>query len=147
VTIPSFSLRTSGQGQSGTLSAGQRHISNGGIRNMLGRNRTGRNPPDAVIDYGRCMRHKSPQHERRKAPGRRRNAYLVGLPLEESEALLNELWAHVDDPALAWTQVWHVGDLVTWDNRCTTHTRHEFDGGARRITHPTQVTDEARPVA
>ena len=28
--------------------------------------------------------------------GRRRNAYLVGLGLAESEALLNELWAFVD---------------------------------------------------
>src|SRR3974390_2293081 len=41
--------------------------------------------------------------------GRRRNAYLVGLPLEQSETLLDALWAHVDDPALAWTQVWRKG--------------------------------------
>ena len=43
--------------------------------------------------------------------GRRRNAYLVGLELAESEALLDALWAHVDDPALAWTHVWR---RATW---------------------------------
>ena len=79
--------------------------------------------------------------------GRRRNAYLVGQELEESEALLDALWAHVDDPALAWTQVWRKGDLVMWDNRCTMHKRDEFDGGARRIMHRTQIKGEARPVA
>ena len=78
--------------------------------------------------------------------GRRRNAYLVGLDLEESEALLDALWAHVDDPALAWTQVWRKGDLVMWDNRCTMHKRDEFDGGSRRIMHRTQIKGEARPV-
>jgi alpha-ketoglutarate-dependent taurine dioxygenase len=79
--------------------------------------------------------------------GRRRNAYLVGMSLEESEALLDALWAHVDDPALAWTHAWRVGDLVMWDNRCTMHKREPFDSGSRRIMHRTQIKGEARPVA
>jgi taurine dioxygenase len=53
--------------------------------------------------------------------GRRRNAYLVGLALAESEALLDELWAVVARPEFAWEHVWQVGDLVLWDNRCTMH--------------------------
>jgi taurine dioxygenase len=78
--------------------------------------------------------------------GRRRNAYLVGLALQDSEALLDVLWAHVDDPALAWTQVWRKGDLVMWDNRCTMHKRDVFDGMSRRVMHRTQIKGEARPV-
>jgi taurine dioxygenase len=77
--------------------------------------------------------------------GRRRNAYLVGLPLAESEALLDELWGFVDRPELAWEHVWRVGDLVLWDNRCTMHRRDAFDPGARRIMHRTQVKGELRP--
>ena len=53
--------------------------------------------------------------------GRRRNAYLVGLELSESEALLDELWEFVDESRFAWEHVWRVGDLVMWDNRCTMH--------------------------
>src|SRR5699024_7241151 len=34
--------------------------------------------------------------------GRRRGAYVVGLPLEESEALLDELWAHASQPQFTW---------------------------------------------
>src|SRR6266567_154165 len=49
--------------------------------------------------------------------GRRRNAYLVGLKLAESEALLDELWSFVDRPEFTWEQLWHVNDLVLWDNR------------------------------
>ena len=63
--------------------------------------------------------------------GRRRNAYLVGLALAESEALLDELWSYVDRPEFAWEHVWRVGDLVLWDNRCTMHRRDAFDPGSR----------------
>jgi alpha-ketoglutarate-dependent taurine dioxygenase len=77
--------------------------------------------------------------------GRRRNAYLVGLPLAESEALLDELWAIVDRPEFAWEHIWHVGDLVMWDNRCTMHRRDAFDPDSRRIMHRTQVKGEQRP--
>jgi taurine dioxygenase len=78
--------------------------------------------------------------------GRRRNAYLVGLALDESEALLNELWSFVDRPEFAWEHVWRVGDLVLWDNRCTMHRRDAFDPTTRRIMHRTQVKGEQRPV-
>ena len=77
--------------------------------------------------------------------GRRRNAYLVGLRLAESGALLNELWDFVDRPEFAWEHVWRVGDLVMWDNRCTMHRRDAFDPSSRRIMHRTQVKGEQRP--
>ena len=77
--------------------------------------------------------------------GRRRNAYLVGLKLAESEALLDELWRFVDRPEFAWEHVWRVGDLVLWDNRCTMHRRDAFDPMSRRIMHRTQVKGEQRP--
>jgi alpha-ketoglutarate-dependent taurine dioxygenase len=78
--------------------------------------------------------------------GRRRNAYLVGLELAESEALLDELWSIVDRREFSWEHVWRVGDLVLWDNRCTMHRRDAFDPNSRRIMHRTQVKGEARPV-
>lgn len=77
--------------------------------------------------------------------GRRRNAYLVGLALAQSEALLDELWSFVDQPEFAWEHVWRVGDLVLWDNRCTMHRRDAFDPNSRRIMHRTQVKGEQRP--
>jgi taurine dioxygenase len=78
--------------------------------------------------------------------GRRRNAYLVGLDLEESETLLDELWAFVPRPQHVWEHVWRTGDLVLWDNRCTMHKRDSFDSSQRRIMHRTQIKSEQRPV-
>ena len=79
--------------------------------------------------------------------GRRRLAWLEGLPLDESEALLDELWQAAAEPARAWTHEWTVGDLVLWDNRCTMHRRDALDASTRRILHRTQVKSTARPVA
>jgi taurine dioxygenase len=77
--------------------------------------------------------------------GRRRNAYLMGLELAESEALLDELWNFVARPEFAWEHTWRVGDLVMWDNRCTMHRRDPFDASARRIMHRTQIKGNACP--
>ena len=71
--------------------------------------------------------------------GRRRSAYIPELSLQDSEALLDHLWAHATEPRFCWTQVWQAGDLVMWDNRCTLHRRDEFDDSYQRIMHRTQM--------
>jgi taurine dioxygenase len=71
--------------------------------------------------------------------GRRRNACIVGLALDESEDLLNRLWAHASNPDFAWYQKWKAGDLVMWDNRCAMHRRDAFDPDSRRLMHRTQI--------
>lgn len=71
--------------------------------------------------------------------GRRHNAYVIGLPLDESEDLLNQLWAHATKAEFEWYQVWKVGDLVLWDNRCAMHRRDAFDPESRRLMHRTQI--------
>ena len=79
--------------------------------------------------------------------GRRRNAYVDGLPLEESEALLDELWGYATRAEIAWAHRWRPGDLVLWDNRCTMHRRDPFDAASRRVMHRTRVKGEAPPAA
>lgn len=71
--------------------------------------------------------------------GRRRNSYIVGLELEESERLLDDLWRHATQPRFTWRQQWRVGDVMVWDNRCTLHRRDAFDAAARRLLHRTQI--------
>jgi len=71
--------------------------------------------------------------------GRRLNAYIVGLEPQESESLLDTLWAHATKPDYSWYQEWQLGDLVLWDNRCVMHRRNPFDASARRIMHRTQL--------
>ena len=77
--------------------------------------------------------------------GRRRNAYIPGLPLAESEALLDALWAHATQEQFSWYQQWRKGDLILWDNRAVMHRRDAFDPATRRIMHRTQIEGD-RPV-
>lgn len=74
--------------------------------------------------------------------GRRPGAYIHGLAVEESEALLDALWAHVTQERFAWYQKWRIGDLVMWDNRCVMHRRDAFDESLRRLMHRTQIVGE-----
>jgi taurine dioxygenase len=78
--------------------------------------------------------------------GRRRNAWIEGMPLAESDALLDRLWKHCADPAFAWEHVWRAGDLVMWDNRRLIHRRDAFDPASRRIMLRTQLRGD-RPFA
>jgi taurine dioxygenase len=71
--------------------------------------------------------------------GRRRNSYVEGLALAESERLLDALWAHATQPRFTFRQQWRAGDLILWDNRCTLHRRDAFDPAARRLMHRTQI--------
>jgi taurine dioxygenase len=71
--------------------------------------------------------------------GRRRNAYVEGLSVDESEALLDDIWEQATRESLTWRHRWRAGDLVLWDNRCTMHRRDAFDPTARRVMHRTQI--------
>ena len=74
--------------------------------------------------------------------GRRRNGYIAGLELAESERVLDRLWAHCTQDAFVYQHRWRPGDLLVWDNRCTIHRRDAFDSNARRIMLRTQVAGE-----
>ena len=71
--------------------------------------------------------------------GRRLNGYVDGMTVAESEALLDEIWAHTAQPRFVWEHRWKVGDVVMWDNRCAMHRREAFDDSVRRILHRTQL--------
>jgi taurine dioxygenase len=52
---------------------------------------------------------------------------IVELPPDESEELLEELFAHLYDDALTWQHDWQQGDLVLWDNLSIQHARLQVD--------------------
>ena len=73
--------------------------------------------------------------------GRRQYTYVNGLPIEESEELLDALWAHIakQEPAASWHHSWRVGDLLIWDNRRVMHRRNSFPPESHRVMHRTQI--------
>ncbi len=76
--------------------------------------------------------------------GRRARAYIQELDQAESDALLDELFAHITQPRFTWTQKGRLGDVVIWDNRCTLHRRDALDPNERRLLHRAQIKDAKR---
>jgi taurine dioxygenase len=69
--------------------------------------------------------------------GRRPNAYIDGLSVDESETLLDRLWAHIVQQTCVYEHLWQVGDLLIWDNRSVMHRRDGFEDQYRRLMHKT----------
>jgi taurine dioxygenase len=67
--------------------------------------------------------------------------YVDGLPPDESERLLDLLWAHATDPAVVWCHAWRRGDLVVWDNRCTLHRRDPVAPDAPRVMRRAMIRE------
>jgi taurine dioxygenase len=76
--------------------------------------------------------------------GRRPNAYVLGLTVRESEALLDALWLHATQPRFAMCHEWRVGDLLMWNNLSVLHRRDPFDPKTRRVMHRSQIKGNER---
>ncbi len=62
--------------------------------------------------------------------------HIEGLSLEESDALLDGLYAHTFEDRFHYRHRWRQGDLLLWDNRCTMHRAStDLEPGDRRLLH------------
>jgi putative 2-oxoglutarate oxygenase len=71
--------------------------------------------------------------------------YVVGIPREESDALLERVFDHQEQPRFQYEHRWRVGDLLVWDNRSTLHARRDFPATHLRKLRRVAVKGE-RPV-
>jgi alpha-ketoglutarate-dependent 2,4-dichlorophenoxyacetate dioxygenase len=70
-------------------------------------------------------------------------SHIIGWPVEEGRALIEELIAFATQPQFVHQHRWRVHDLVMWDNRCTMHRGRPYDHTQRRVLHRTTVSDYA----
>jgi len=83
-------------------------------------------------------------------PTRRKSLYvnrlmtwsIVGLPRDESHALLQFLFDHQEREEFVYEHVWRPGDVVLWDNRSCLHARTDFDAKASRRLRRVTVLGE-----
>jgi len=67
-------------------------------------------------------------------------SFIIGRPVEEGRALLNELLEFATQPRFVYTHLWKRHDLVMWDNRCVLHRGRPWDEQRhRRVMHRTTV--------
>ena len=65
--------------------------------------------------------------------GRSTDPVIIGMPREDSDALIDELLDFATSERLVYRHKWRVGDAILWDNRSTMHcapttTRSTNDG-------------------
>src|SRR6202045_1410658 len=70
-------------------------------------------------------------------------SHVIGRPVEEGRALIEELIAFATHPQFVYQHRWTVGYLVIWDNRCTMHRGRPYYATQRRVLHRTTVSDRA----
>jgi taurine dioxygenase len=70
--------------------------------------------------------------------------WIEGMDRDESEALLERLFALTEDPALIYEHEWRVGDLLMWDNLACLHARTDWPKEQRRTLR--RCTTEGEPL-
>jgi taurine dioxygenase len=70
---------------------------------------------------------------------------VLDVPDDESAELLDLLWDHSEKRDFVYEHVWRKGDLLLWDNRCSSHARTDFPSTERRLMLRTTVKGTVRP--
>ena len=70
---------------------------------------------------------------------------IVGMSQTESEPLLKAVFDHAEKREFVYEHAWQLGDLLLWDNRCSSHARTDFPSTERRLMLRTTVKGTVRP--
>ncbi len=67
--------------------------------------------------------------------------WIEDIDREESDEILDYLFAHIEKPEFVYEHEWTVGELIMWDNRCSAHARTWFSPEKRRMMRRVTVRD------
>ena len=70
-------------------------------------------------------------------------ARIDGMPKAESEEILAQLFDISEDPSIVYEHKWKIGDLVVWDNWCSTHMRKDFPREEPRLMRRCTIVGQA----
>ncbi len=68
---------------------------------------------------------------------------IEGMPADEADALLRELFRHQARAEFVYRHRWSPGMLVVWDNRCVIHAATGGYEGHRRLLHRITIAERA----
>jgi len=74
-------------------------------------------------------------------------SHIIGWPVEQGRALLEELLKWTTQPQFVYRHTWKAKDLVLWDNRCSVHRGRPWDAANyRRIMRRTTLIGDGPTV-
>jgi taurine dioxygenase len=71
---------------------------------------------------------------------------ILDIPREEGDAILDELFAHLEAQKTNYEHKWKVNDFVIWDNRILQHARNDFPATEKRHMRRVPIAAEGAPV-
>ena len=75
--------------------------------------------------------------------GRSTDPWIVGMPREESDTLIDELLDFATSERFVYRHRWRAGDAILWDNRSTMHCATDFDEvNERRLMYRTTIAGD-----
>lgn len=110
---------------------------------------TQRGDDRGTVAFNECVHPVFRTHEetKRKAVYVNRLMTVKVMDMEEAEStrLLNAVFDHSERKEFVYEHVWRTGDLLLWDNRCSSHARTDFPSAERRLMLRTTVAGDTRP--
>ena len=126
-----------------------KHMMHDGSRNTANKVHLGLSAPETQAEIEGpvhpVVRIHPPSGKRALFLGRRwdyPSTYIVEIPGDEGEELMDRLWAHATNEKYVWVQDWTPGDLVMWDNRAVMHRRTAVNPASPRVMHRTLIKGE-----
>lgn len=108
-----------------------------------------KNDPDGLARQSQAIHPAIYQHEEtgRKAiyVDRLMTHKLIDMPESESDAILNQVFSHIENPEFTYEHVWKKGDVLMWDNRSSIHARKDFPADEIRLMWRTTLKGIASP--
>jgi taurine dioxygenase len=71
---------------------------------------------------------------------------IMGVDRAESDEILGEIFACMENPSVVYWHKWQVGDYLVWDNRVLQHARADFDPSEPRAMRRVPIVDSEMPV-
>ena len=85
-----------------------------------------------------------PESGRKAIYAGRHASHVLGMPIEDGRALIQELNQFATQPEFVYRHTWQAGDLVLWDNRMVMHRGRPYDDTKfRRIMLRTTLAGQA----
>jgi len=112
-------------------------------RSLTGFDITSATQKDEVPPVRHAMVRANPANGRKAIYAGAHASHVIGWPVEEGRALIQELNAHITQPRFCYSHKWRVGDLVIWDNRCLLHRATPYDAQRhKRLMQRTTVAGD-----
>ena len=78
-------------------------------------------------------------------PGYKIEPVLTEPAIQQPAEIVVDVFDHAEKSEFVYEHVWSVGDLLLWDNRCSSHARTDFPADQRRLMLRTTIEGTVKP--